>query len=48
MASYLTIKKKDGQTVTIFISPNRAETSFFFSSVISEWQKHKYNRILKI
>jgi hypothetical protein len=40
MASYLTVKKKDGQAFNIFISLNSAETAAFFSSAISEWQKH--------
>ena len=41
MASYLLIKKKDGQEFKVFISLNRSETSLFFSSAIAEWKKHR-------
>lgn len=44
MASYLIIKKTDGQEFKVFISPSRSETSLFFSRAISEWKKHQRQR----
>ena len=40
-ASYLAIKKKNGQTFNVFISPSQEETTLFFNKAIALWQQHK-------